>query len=272
MAKPGRWETVDRSSVPQRTLLLALNVLLGAWFLVWTVVIFIVCLPFFFPRPGLGSGEAFRLSLRRFIQFYGRSIIRLFRPVIRLKVENVSALKPVQPCVYVLNHFSFIDVFFCGFLPGRQTVIAIRSWPFKIPIFTYLMRGAGYMDVETGRSEDILSRAARALRSGACLLFFPEGHRSRNGRLQPFYKGAFRIAALNGVPVVPVTIEGTENLGGFRCRMLKPSRVRMRFFPPLEAEGSGPGAILKLMRQVETLYRDEVSLYRRPAARPASGK
>jgi 1-acyl-sn-glycerol-3-phosphate acyltransferase len=192
------------------------------------------------------------------VQFYGRSIIRLFWPVIRVRIENAAEVRQIEPCIYVLNHFSFVDVFFCGFLPGHQTVVAIRSWPFKIPIFNFFMRWAEYRDVEASTPEEILTWAKAMLESGVCLLFFPEGHRARAGRMLPLHKGAFRIAAENNVPIVPVTIQGTEYLGGGKSRLLTPCRVKMRFHPPVEAEGRSPATIIKLLHHVEALYKREV--------------
>jgi 1-acyl-sn-glycerol-3-phosphate acyltransferase len=103
-----------------------------------------------------------------------------------------------------------------------------------------------------------MERSGRALKSGASLLFFPEGHRSRTGRLQPLRKGAFLIAARNGVPVVPVTIAGTEYLGGYRSRLLNPCRITLTFHPPLRAQGLNFQAILALRHQVEDCYRESV--------------
>ena len=90
------------------------------------------------------------------------------------------------------------------------------------------------------------------------MLFFPEGHRSRNGQMLPLNKGAFRIAADNNVPVVAVGIEGTEYLGGYKSRLLRPCRVRLRFFPPLWAEGKDFAAVKNLRQRVEDLYQREV--------------
>jgi 1-acyl-sn-glycerol-3-phosphate acyltransferase len=241
-----------------QTLLLIMNIMFFIWYCLFTIVIaMLVLLPNYLYYRAWKPGRM-QLAARRFIELYGRLVIRLSWPLVRVRIENQKAAKKVDPCVYVMNHFSFVDVFFCGFLPGYSTVIAIRSWPFKIPFLNIFMRLARYMDVEKTPSEDALQQAAKLIKDGNCLLFFPEGHRSRNGQMLPFSKGAFRIAADNNVPVVPVGIEGTEYLGGYKSRLLSPCRVRLRFFSPLWADGKDFTAVKNLRQRVEDLYQREV--------------
>jgi len=247
----------DRKPV-SRALLVIVNILFFIWFCVFTLAIaMVVLLPNYFYYRAWKPGRL-QLACRRFIELYGRLVIRLSWPLVRVRVENLEAVKKVDPCVYVMNHFSFVDVFFCGFLPGYSTVIAIRSWPFKIPFLNIFMRIARYMDVEKTPLTETLHQAAKVLREGNCMLFFPEGHRSHNGQMQPFSKGAFRIAAENHVPVIPVGIEGTECLGGYKSRLLSPSRVRLRFFPPLWADGNDFTAVKNLRQKVEEIFQREI--------------
>jgi 1-acyl-sn-glycerol-3-phosphate acyltransferase len=241
-----------------QALLFLLNVVFFIWYCAFTLLIAaLVLLPNYVYYQAWRPGRL-QLACRRFIQLYGRLVIRLSWPLVRVHVENLDAAKKIDPCVYVMNHFSALDVFFCGFLPGYSTVIAIRSWPFKIPFLNIFMRIAKYMDVEKNPLEQTLRQAAQVIQAGNCILFFPEGHRSKNGQLQPMSKGAFRIAADNNVPVVPVGIKGTEYLGGYKSRSLRPSRVRLHFFPPQWADGTDFTAVKNLRRKVEELFQREI--------------
>ncbi len=248
----GRARFGDRFLVP-------LNIAFIIWYAVFSLSLIVpVALMVLVRHRGWGAGR-FQTGIRRFIQLYGRCVIWLSWPLVRISIENRSAAQGVEPCIYILNHRSFMDVFFCGFLPGFQTVIAIKGWPFRLPVYNIFMRLAGYLNVEDKDLRAVANKVARILRSGACMLFFPEGHRTRTGRLLPMRKGAFRFAAENRVPIVPVALEGTEYLGGYKSRLFVPCRVRMRFFPPILAEGRSFTAIRDLQRKVENLYKREVS-------------
>jgi 1-acyl-sn-glycerol-3-phosphate acyltransferase len=249
--------SAERSFVFQ-ALILFINIMFFIWYCFFTIVIaLLVLLPNYIYYQAWKPGRL-QLAARRFIELYGRLVIRLSWPLVRVRIENMQEVKKVDPCVYVMNHFSFVDVFFAGFLPGYSTVIAIRSWPFKIPFLNIFMRIARYMDVEKTPLKDALQQAAKFIKDGNCMLFFPEGHRSRNGHMLPLSKGAFRIAVDNNVPIVAVGIEGTEYLGGYKSRLLRPCRVRLRFFPPLWAEGKDFNAVKNLRQKVEDLYQREV--------------
>jgi 1-acyl-sn-glycerol-3-phosphate acyltransferase len=243
---------------PSKIALFLINSAFFIWVLLCSAVISSLSFPVICIRYRGWKREKFQPSIRRFIQFYGRWIIRLSWPMIRVRVEIPEEVKKADPCVYVLNHFSFVDVYFCGFLPGFQTVIAVRAWPFKLPIYNIFMRLAGYLNVEAKSGEEILSSSAEVLKSGACLLFFPEGHRSRDGQLMPLQKGAFRIAAENKVPLVPVAIEGTEFFGGYKSKLPRPCRIRLRLFTPLRAGGADLASVNALRSAVRTLFLQEV--------------
>jgi 1-acyl-sn-glycerol-3-phosphate acyltransferase len=256
IAGPGRVES-DRKSFTD-ALLFGANILFILWIAFWTFLIVLTVLPAILCihrswRPGRAP-----IANRRFIQVYGQLTVRLSWPMIRVSVLNRPAIKAIEPCVYVLNHFSPVDVFFCGFVPTYKTVLAIRAWPFRLPLFNIFMRAAEYMNVEEISGFEILKAASTLIGSGIGVLFFPEGHRSRNGQLWPLRKGAFRIAAENHVPIIPVTIQGTEYLGGYKSRLFRPCRVNMRFHPPLVADGCDAAAIKDLRDRVTALFQKEV--------------
>lgn len=114
-----------------------------------------------------------------------------------------SAIK--GPCILVANHQSLIDILLLLQLPTDARCWAKR-WPFRVPFLGLMMRLCGHLCVEDPR---VFYKAAESLRSGVSLLVFPEGTRSRDGKLTRFHDGAFVLAARTGVPVVPVLIRGS---------------------------------------------------------------
>lgn len=199
----------------------------------WTAV-GIALFALLFPVWRLATGwDAGRIA-RHFIRLYGRGWMAIVSPFVRFRREGFGEGAARAPAVIVVNHLSFFDTYCMALLPWWDVTFAVRSWPFRMFWYGGFMRMAGYLDVESLEWEECLAAGRRVLGRGGFLLFFPEGHRSRDGRLQRFYSGAFRLAREAGVPVVPLCIAGTDRLLPPGRRWLSPARVRLRALPPVD--------------------------------------
>ena len=80
-----------------------------------------------------------------------------------------------------------------------------------------------------------MRRCEELLRDGVPVLLFPEGTRSRDGSLQPFRDGAFRLAIAARCPVIPIAVSGTaESLPKHGLVLRKPMRARVRVLPAID--------------------------------------
>tara|TARA_B100001248_G_scaffold262668_1_gene260607 strand:+ start:11795 stop:12472 length:678 start_codon:yes stop_codon:yes gene_type:complete len=125
---------------------------------------------------------------------------------LKLDIENYEKLETSQPCVYISNHQSLLDVFtFCAFFPHKTFVVAKKSlrytpffgWGFSLSNNIYIDR--------KNRSKAVkeMAKAEERIRQGWSFFVFPEGTRSRGKGLGQFKKGAFHVAMNTGVPIVP---------------------------------------------------------------------
>ncbi len=135
-----------------------------------------------------------------------------------------------RPVIYVANHLSSVDPYCFGVVDAEYGMFT--SWPFNIPVFKRMMTWAQYVDTRLGW-EAISSQAHRLLAEGCSLIIWPEGHRSRDGRLGEFQRGAFRLAFEANCPVVPVCFIGTDTLLAPGRRLLSPARPQVVLLPPL---------------------------------------
>ncbi len=82
----------------------------------------------------------------------------------------------------------------------------------RVPIWGWALRYGHFIMIDRSNPRDAMAsieRAVQSIRSGHSVILFPEGTRTRDGKLQPFKRGAFSLAVKAGVPVVPVTINNT---------------------------------------------------------------
>ncbi len=115
--------------------------------------------------------------------------------------------------IFMVNHVNLFDPFilYCA-IPQL-----VRGWEleshFKIPIYGWLMKRFGNVPVPDGRNPRDLKRLWRLTKEtidgGTSLIIFPEARRTRDGSMGEFEDGGFRMAMQLGIPIVPVTLDGS---------------------------------------------------------------
>jgi 1-acyl-sn-glycerol-3-phosphate acyltransferase len=166
-------------------------------------------------------------------------------------LENLPA--PGVPVVYMANHQSYMDIpTIFGFLPVQFRIIAKESL-FKVPFMGWHLTRAGNIPINrSNRREAMRSmvRAADRIREGTSVVVFPEGTRSRDGVLQPFKAGSFKLAVAAGVPVVPITIVGTCKILRKDSLLFRPGRVEMFVGAPVPTANAREEGLDDLMDRV----------------------
>ena len=185
---------------------------------------------------------------------WARSIFFL-NPVWRLKVRGRGYLKERRGYVLVSNHASMSDII-CLFLLGKQFKWVSKESLFQIPFLGWAMTAAGYVRLERGKHGSIRESYEESidwLRKNMPILIFPEGTRSRNGRLGAFKNGAFKLAVQTQKPIVPIVLSGTRTVlekGNF---LFSPSvRCTVKILKPIPTEGYNPSDFHALRDLVRT--------------------
>jgi 1-acyl-sn-glycerol-3-phosphate acyltransferase len=230
-------------------------------FLLWVVACtaaFEVLLPWHLLWGWLIRRQPLDRVLREHIWLYGRYLIYgVARPLLKVRVGGCAGIPQGRPVVYVLNHRSAADAYFSACYAGPQTLFLVRSWPFRIPVYGWFMRRAGYIDMESlSFSQFAEGPGRRAVERGCSLIVFPEGHRSPDGRMQRFHSGAFEFAARHGLLVVPVCLKGTERFLPVENPSVHPARVEIQVLEPVDpAAYPGHEGVLAMRRQVQARMR-----------------
>jgi 1-acyl-sn-glycerol-3-phosphate acyltransferase len=157
---------------------------------------------------------------------------------IRVEVVGRDHLPVGQGCIFMSNHVSNLDPpVLMPYLPGRSSVL-LKKQLMAIPILGTAMRLAQFVPVERGHNVEAakasIAAAAAALRSGLNILVFPEGTRSKDGRLSAFKKGPFFLAEDTKAVIIPVAISGTQYMMQKGSFAVHPGMAKIEFLKPIE--------------------------------------
>lgn len=161
-----------------------------------------------------------------------RSILGL-----EVQVKGSEHVAEGRPAVYMANHASFLDgMVLFRLIPGPPLAV-IKASVTRFPILGWSMRYVGFVPIDRTRGGGSagLGKAAERMRTrGDSFLVFPEGTRTRDGRLQSFRRGGLFLAAAAGAPVVPVSIDGTFRLMPRGRIIPRRGDIRVTFHPAVD--------------------------------------
>jgi len=209
-------------------------------------------------RPfGRRRGKAW---LHAMISAYLGSLIRVMANVRKLTMDKSNAQLD-RPAVLVSNHASFLDILLVV-MQHPRIVLLTNNWVWRSPVFGYLVRMADYYPVAEG-AEAALPRLHALVDEGYSVAVFPEGTRSRDGRIHRFHKGAFYLAERLDLDILPVVLHGsgyTMPKGDF---LLKDGQLTVQFLPRIAPSddrfGVGFGERSKAIRKLMAGTYDDLA-------------
>lgn len=178
----------------------------------------------------------------------------------RLKVEGGEKVEFDKPAVFVCNHQGIMDIpsLFIA-LPVNVRFVAKKQLR-NLPFIGWYMALAGYVFVDRANRKaavESLAEAAEKIARGVSVIVFPEGTRTRDGKILPFKKGPFALAMKAGVPVVPVALEGSYKI--YRKGSIAGSfgeEIRVHIGEPIPTAGLNEGDREDLMRRTRDAMID----------------
>lgn len=171
------------------------------------------------------------------IWWYGRIFMFLTSWMIPIKATNSVISSPYLPCIITPNHQSFLDIYMLSAQRRKNLCFVVAQWPFtRLFFFAALMSLAKYIRVGTGEdSFNFIESCRKELERGSTLVCFPEGTRSRTGRLQQFNSGIFRVAVATGVTIVPMLFYNTGKVCPPGSLKMNPEPIYVELLQPLSA-------------------------------------
>ena len=155
----------------------------------------------------------------------------------RVKLVGMDKIDLSGTYIFMSNHVSNLDPpILCPLIPRRTSILAKKEiW--RIPILGKALDLAEIVPVERENRDAAIQsirRAGEVMQHHINMTLFPEGTRSRDGRLLPFKKGPFHLAAETGFPIVPITILGTYEMMPKGNVIVRPGTATLVFHPPVD--------------------------------------
>ena len=195
-----------------------------------------------------------RTFCRRIIFFSGAKI----------KVVRSAGFDPQKTSFFISNHVNLFDPFalYCA-IPQF-----VRGWEleshFNIPIYGWLMKRFGNVPVPDVRRPSDLRRMWRltrdAINGGTSLIVFPEAKRTRDGRVNEFQDGAFRVAQQLEIPIVPVSIVGSIQHHRTGHWMFWPATISVHLHDTIDTSGLNKEDVPALRDRVRVIISGPLEL------------
>jgi 1-acyl-sn-glycerol-3-phosphate acyltransferase len=162
---------------------------------------------------------------------------------VKVKTLGLDKIDPQRTYLFMSNHISNLDPPITLPLIPRRTSVMVKKELFKVPILGHIMRIGSLVPVDRGKRDAGISAvrdAVKAIREeGLNMTIYVEGHRSFDGKLLPFKKGPFYLAEECKVPIVPITISGTEEAMPKARFAISPGVVTVQFHDAIEPSEFG---------------------------------
>jgi 1-acyl-sn-glycerol-3-phosphate acyltransferase len=180
-------------------------------------------------------------------KIWGKTIV--WASGIDFQVEFEAEPDPSKHYIYAGNHQSSFDIYvYYAFIPHHFYWISKKSL-FYIPLLGWAMALTGHIPVARDKSDkavEAFKKAVERAKAGTSIAIFPEGHRSPDGTLQPFKKGAFLLARLSRMDIVPIVIRNAHKVAPKGKFLLDPRHsIHVKFLEPVESRDKKVADVLR---------------------------
>ena len=237
---------------------------------IWLAIVFLITLwlPLLAVRRLFDNDPALYNTGRLFRKL-GKAVSKV-NPNWKITISGNTGIDDRRPYVVVCNHLSQADIPLISNLPWEMKWVA-KEELFRVPVSGWMMRLAGDISVDRNavmRKRTTLRKGSDYLSKNCSVMFFPEGTRSRSGKLNKFTNGAFELAITNDVPLLPLVIDGTQDcLPKKSWKFGVAKDIRLKVLEPIETNNMSLDEIENLNQAVRTKIVHQLSEWR---GRPVS--
>ena len=216
---------------------------LALWAILATIVLFIpITLAATFSSTG---NLAFNLS-----KLWAWTLLIATR--VRTRIVGKEKTKKGQTYIIISNHQSQFDILALVTRLGIQFRWIIKKELLKIPLFGYALLASRNIFIDrsnTKESIESINRGMKRLPKGTSIMVFAEGTRSPDGKIHPFKKGGFVLAIDYGLPILPITINGSRKVLPKGSVVFTPGEIEVIVGDPIDTRGYTRESLPELMER-----------------------
>ncbi|XP_010908896.1 1-acyl-sn-glycerol-3-phosphate acyltransferase isoform X2 [Elaeis guineensis] len=245
-----RWITVVLSVVRIVACFLSLMVTTIVW-----GVIMMVLLPW--PYARIKQGNLYG-------HVTGRMLMWILGNPITIEGSEFSNTR----AIYICNHASPVDIFLIMWLIPKGTVGIAKKEIIWYPLFGQIYVLANHLRIDRSNPsaaiESIKETSQAIVKKNLSLIIFPEGTRSKTGRLLPFKKGFIHIALQTRLPIVPMVLRGTHLAWRKNSLRVRPAPLTVKYLPPIKTDDWEAEKINHYVEMIHALYVDHLPESQKP--------
>ena len=200
-------------------------------------------------------------------KFWSKCAFWLF--LLKVKVEGRENIKKEDSYVFLANHQGYYDIFLAYGYLGHNFKWMMKEYLKKIPFVGYACVKSKHIYLADGISgiAKAVQQARETLQGGMSMIIFPEGTRTYTGKMSPFKRGSFMLANEIGLPIVPLTINGSFDAFSRKAKSVSRGTITLTIHKPITAEERKGKATKVIMQEVYDIinsalvekYRDKTT-------------
>ena len=205
-----------------------------------------------------GKKEEERALLAEVLTAWTETVIKTFD--VDLNIQGQEHIPQDRACAFYVNHQGYGDVpTMLKVCEGKQVGFVAKDDAEKLPYIGKWIKASQGVFIKRGETREglkAIKEGAEKLKDGYSLIIFPEGTRSHCSEMGEFKPGSFKLATKAGVPIVPVTINGSYHMFEDRDVITNGAHIDVIVHPPIETEGMPRSEQNLLPQRVEQIVRD----------------
>jgi 1-acyl-sn-glycerol-3-phosphate acyltransferase len=188
----------------------------------------------------------------------------------RARIQNRERLNDQKPAIYVTNHTSELDPFIAMWLCPMGGCGVAKKEIARVPFFGWAYKLSGHLLIDRSNREKAISSmkqiAALVRRFDLSIWIWPEGTRSRDGRLQPLKKGFVHLAIATGLPIVPIVMHDAHKRWPGRSLRMYPGQLNIDVLPAVETTNWSAQTMDEHLAQIHGIFAEALEPHQQPAS------